>query len=464
MATASNHEAEQQAIITILNAKDRESAGRLLATLTSDHFGTDEGNEVMSKISARLKSGRELPKRKVFAIDKTLSAEARSFLENIQYTPLQESNDVEALIEVLNFHRKIRRILQASRDMAEACKRATVETVGEIESKLDQLTLDMKGNDNARKIVTFGAGDDTQADEVLQRILTGDDSQRIKTQFDYFDSRAGGAKKGHAFLVAGPAGGGKSALANQMLINMYMKGLHKTLMVSFEMDEEECISRMCANVAGIDFSAVEQKKLDPVQATKLMDEMEKFKQIGKKNDTWFKVWSPDESLTASNIIAAARPIAPDVLVVDYIGLLGQDKTQEEQWKSLGSAMRQFKMAAKKMKCLIIVLAQFDQDAMVVKYARALREHANIMWCWTYTAEEEASGIVTIRQTAPFGKNRNCPPFDFRLKYELRLMRIHDYGPADKLEEPLQPKKAPRKGVEEVKKPTGRTVPGLWEED
>ena len=126
--------------------------------------------------------------------------------------------------------------------------------------------------------------------------------------------------------------------------------------------------------------------------------------------------------------------------MDYIGLLGQDNPKEEQWKSLGGAMRQFKMAAKKLNCLIIVLAQFDQDAMVVKYARALREHANIMWCWTYGKEEEESGIVTIRQTAPLGKNRNCPPFDFRVKYELKFMRIHDFGEAD----PAQRAQAPMK--------------------
>lgn len=433
MAATTNIEAEQQAIITMMNSSEENKhlAGKLLGVLTPDHFGTDSGNEVMAKISGRLRAGRDLPKRKMFLMDAALSDDAKEFLRNIEVTPLKDDTSIEDLIETLKFHRKIRKIVVAAREMVEGCKKATIETVKQLEGKLDQLTMDVKGGDNASKIITFGAGDHSVADSVVTRILSRDDSKRIKTGFPYFDGRAGGFKKSHAVLIAGPSGGGKSALANQLLINMYMKEPHhKTLFISFEMDDEECVARMCSNVAGIDFAKVEQKKLDPNEAGMLTKEVDRFHKIGEEHDSWFKVWPPDEDLTASNVISYARPIKPDVIVVDYIGLLGQDNPKEEQWRALGAAMRQFKMAAKKLGCCIIVLAQFDQDAMVVKYARALREHSNIMWCWTYNEEEKESGIVTIMQTPPFGKNRNAEPFNFRLRYELKFMRIHDYGEAD----------------------------------
>jgi replicative DNA helicase len=458
MATATNTEAEQQAIITILNAKKgyESLTGRLLGALTIDDFGTDAGNEVMAKILARVRAGRDIPRRNGMMLDSTFSDDAKMFLENIRFKPVTDEASVSNLIDTLKFHRKIRKILEAAREMSEACKKAGPEDINSIESKLDQLTMDVKGHENVSKILTFGAGDTSAADAVVQRITDKDDSKRIKTGFDYFDSRAGGAKRGHAFLIAGPAGGGKSALANQLLINMYMKGHHKTLFVSFEMDDEECVARMVSNVAGIDFAHVEQKRLELPEVSKMTKGVAEFNDIGKEHDCWFKVWPPDDNLTASNIISYCRPLAPDVLVVDYIGLLGQDNPKDDQWKSLGSAMRQFKMAAKKLNCLIIVLAQFDQDAMVVKYARALREHANIMWCWTYGKEEEDSGVVTIRQTAPYGKNRNCPPFDFRVKYELKLMRIHDFGEADPAQRAQAPLKKRSGGRQQDGIPVART--------
>ena len=431
MATTVNLEAEQLAIITILNAKEATLSGKLLGTLGSDDFGSDAANEVMAKMLGRLRAGRDVPRRKVFCMDHSLSDDARDFLRNIQIKPLTEDSSVDGLIETLRFHRKVRRIISTARDMVEACKTATVDTTHQLESKLDQLTLELKGNESTSKIVTFGSGDRAAADDVMRRVVSPEDAKRIRTGFGYFDSRAGGFRKGHAVLIAGPSGGGKSALANQLLINMYQKPPHyKTLFVSFEMDDEECAARMCANVAGLEFSKVEQKKLNVNETALLMREIDRFHQIGIDNEAWFRLWSPDEDLTASNVISYCRPLAPDVLVVDYIGLLGQDNPREEQWRSLGNAMRQFKVAAKKLQCCVIVLAQFDQDAMVVKYARALREHANIMWCWTYGPEEEAQGHTTVMQTAPYGKNRNCPPFNFRLKYELKLMRIHDMGEAD----------------------------------
>lgn len=468
MATAINLEAEQQAIITILNSRESKQhlVGKLLGSLTVEHFGSDAGNEVMAKITAHMRRGKGIPGRENFVLDQSLSEDAREFLQNISIKPLKRQESVEGLIDILNFHRKIRRILSAAREMTDACKKATADDIAAIESKLDQLTIDVKGKENNTKIITFGSGDRSQADDVISRITSGIDAKRIPTGFDYFDSRAGGARKGHAFLIAGPSGGGKSALANQLLINMYVKAHRKTLFVSFEMDDEECISRMASNVSGLEFSKVEKKKLSVNDAAVLHREIENFHKIGVDNDCWFKVWPPDSDLTAANVIAYARPIKPDVMVVDYIGLLGQDNTREEQWKALGSAMRQFKIAAKKLDCCIIVLAQFDQDAMVVKYARALREHANIMWCWTYGEMEKATGIVTIRQTAPYGKNRNSEPFDFRLKYELKLMRIIDHGAADPSEMKLQQKsgrKIPQQdGVARLK--VAKTQEQIFEEE
>ncbi len=463
MAQAINAEAEQKAIITILN--NPEQSGKLLGVVGVDHFADESAVEVLTRVLRRVQAGKDIPKREIMLADPALSDSAKEYLANIDMKPVKTDESCEQLIEILGFHRKIRTILRTITAIKDACKTASPETVHELEGKIDQLTLDAKGSSTGPRIITFGQGDRDAANDVIQRIVVNSKAGFIPTGFDYFDSRAGGFRKGHAVLIAGPTGGGKSALANQLLCNMYMKAHLKTLMISFEMNDEECVGRMIATCAGIEHDKIEQRRLTLQEATKTIPEWrETFDKIGEDHDCWFKLWNPDEDLTSSNVISYARPLAPDVIVVDYIGLLAQDDSREEQWKALGSAMRRFKIAAKKLNCAIVVLAQFDQDAMVVKYSRGLQEHSNIMWSWLYGPQEEATGLVCIRQTKPMGKNRNCQPFDFMLRFELKYMRIVDAGAADPNNKPQPATKKRGPDTNARKLPVARSLPGLEDDD
>jgi len=465
MATTINSEAEQLAIVTILN--NPEQAGRLMGSLGLDWFGDEAAAEAFARIQRRLQAGKEIPKRSIFLLDSTLTDTCRQWVENIRVKSVKDDTAADQLVETLAYHRKLRFIMMAVSDITAAARASTPDTIHELESKLDQLTMDMKAGGQAPKLVNFGIGDNAYADEIRQQIISGDQSSRIFTGLKYFDERASGFKKGHAVLIAGPVAGGKSAMANQLLVNMYMNEPHyNVLMVSLEMDAPECVGRMISSFKGVDFGNIERRTMSVKEANQFNEGYEEFNRIGKDHGKYFKVWNPDDDLTSANVISYARPLAPDVIVIDYIGLLAQDASKDEQWRAMGRAMRTFKLAAKQLGCCIIVLAQFDQDQAVVKYARSLKEHANIMWCWSYGPQEEATGIVTIRQTAPFGKNRNCQAFDFRVKYELKYMRITDAGPADPRDNaPGQTKQVRGKPDKLVMKlPVARSIPGLTDDD
>ena len=466
MATTINLEAEQAAIITILN--DPAQSGRMLGVLSEDWFGDDSAREAFNRVLVRIRAGKTIPRRKEFVIDQAMTEECRLFVSNIQEKPSTNDERTDRLIELLGFHRKLRGIMRSVTEIVAATKLSTEETVHELESKIDQLTIDMKAGGTAPKIVNFGEGDNIFAEEVKQRIMSGDKTARILTGFKYFDERGSGFKKGHAVLIAGPVAGGKSAMANQLLVNMYKNAPHHSvLLVSLEMDAEECMGRMVSSSKRIDFGNIERRTMSVKEAIQFQEGFDEFNAIGKNSGKFFKVWNPDDDVTSANVISYARPLKPDVIVVDYIGLLAQEDSKDEQWKAMGKAMRQFKLAAKKLECAIIVLAQFDQDQAVVKYSRALKEHANIMWCWSYGPQEEATGLVTIRQTAPFGKNRNCQAFDFRVKYELQYMSITDAGAADAGDNKpgMQPKQRSKDKPENIRKiPAPRTQPGIFEPD
>jgi replicative DNA helicase len=461
VALTINSEAEQTALLTIMNVPDM--SGKLLGVLAVEHFGEDAACEVMARILTRVQHGRDVPNRRTFLMDPGLSDDARQYVENIQVKPVRTEEAADELVTILAFHRKIRTTLNGIMAVKDACKTATIETFATIESQVDQLSLDIKGSTAARKVVSFGAGEKETANAVIDRLISNDTSAKIMTGFKTFDERGGGLKRGDAFLIAGPTSGGKSAMANQLLVNMYLGAHHKTLMISFEMDEDECVGRLASCVEGVDYGRITKRQITIDDANRIQTMRDRLHEIGDQYDTWFRIWTPDDNVTASNVIAYARPMKPDVVVVDYIGLLDQDNPRDEQWKSMGKAMRQFKLAAKRLDCCFIVLAQFDQAENVVKYSRALKEHCSVMWAWQYGQNELASGIVTIRTTEPFGKNRNGERFDFEVRYDLRHMRITDNGPAGQVDQDDK-RKAKQDGAKKPAAKPPKLPPGMLVDD
>jgi replicative DNA helicase len=415
-------EAEKIALRSILDGDD-EVRAFILANAGPDFFGWPDAVECVTRALTLVKEGKQLPASDVFATDPVLSDDAKTFISGAQDKPAVENVDeAETLVETLKHYRTVRVAYGGAKNVIQSIKSGSIEDSGKLIDGLESTILDARSAGDHTKMAIAGEGNTEFADGLVDQILAQDKDERIPTGFRNFDNIAGGFRRSNMVIIAGPTGGGKSTLAAQLCKNMYFTHHLSTCIVSFEMDESENISRLLSNISEVPYHRVEMNNLTASQVNKVRQAWKDFKQVGEDHNCRFAVWCPNGELTAGRIVSFLKPMGFDVIVVDYIGLVGSENDKVAQWESLGKSARTFKIAAKPLNAVMIVLAQFDSQKQVIRYARSLKEHANVMWTWNYGEDEKKpDAAVRINQE----KNRNVKPFEFMLNFKFDTMTISD---------------------------------------
>lgn len=209
-----------------------------------------------------------------------------------------------------------------------------------------------------------------------------------------------------------------SAMANQLLINMASRG-HDTVIVPLEMTDEECSSRVLANLAGVSVTKFMLRKVTAKEkqqvTTAYRDWVVKLKEL----DTRYTIYDPEEDVTIEDVLFMLKPYNYKVILVDYISLLkGVDG--DDQWRQLSAVARFAKVFAKTHRVVVVLLVQVSEEG-AIRYSRAVGEHANNCWLWTYSDENRESGIIEVRQF----KARNQEAFPFQLAVDFATMRFRD---------------------------------------
>ena len=87
---------------------------------------------------------------------------------------------------------------------------------------------------------------------------------------------------------------------------------------------------------------------------------------------------------------------------------------------LGEAARYCKIMAEKLKCVVVLLAQLNDDGKVM-YSRAIAHHASWWWKWQCSEEDKQRGFVTVEQ----GKARGAECYDFTLTTDFAHMQMNN---------------------------------------
>jgi hypothetical protein len=222
-------------------------------------------------------------------------------------------------------------------------------------------------------------------------------------------------------LAGGPTGGGKSALVGQLVRNMAKYGARVGVW-GLEMTPEQMFVRdisSTSNTKGTDFLAAKER-ISPRRRKEIFQIMQEWEQeIDRSSgEIIYLADEEDNPLNMAQLLAASKPYAFDVLVVDYVGLLEQ--THKEQHISLGDALKVAKKWADRNNAIVIVCAQVDKD-MNVRYARQMEEHAPIAWKWKWDADAKLHGITEITMS----KARYVAPVSFNLKFDFAVMSVRD---------------------------------------
>jgi len=204
--------------------------------------------------------------------------------------------------------------------------------------------------------------------EIVEETLSATAEEFIQSGFAHFDREYGGFNRGNVLLLAAPSGKGKSAMMLRMAILQYMMGLN-VLVISFEMTNKELRERLLSSVSKIQHQDIRLKRLLDQQKDAIRKGVREFIQTGYGNR--MTLWGTSENLDINDISSITRTMGYDVIYIDYLGLLkaNQSKPQHEV---LGDLTRDAKRMAKANNCLVVPLAQLDDETLKIKYSKAIK--------------------------------------------------------------------------------------------
>ena len=230
----------------------------------------------------------------------------------------------------------------------------------------------MEGNDlNSRHKILDSAA---LIDLCHEAIFTpASDRGHIFTQFKAVDAATGGMDGGDLVILSAPTGGGKSALALNMAIEIAAQG-SPSLYIDSEMSERQQAERIAAYIS--------HTKHGDIRGGNLSDDTKEkvFREVAATLSCLpvFHERIPD--LNTNNILLELRRAVSrhgiKIVFVDYIGrcdsISGRTKNIQP-WEVLTDSARRLKTIAQELNIVVIMLAQLAKDNTLARASYMLHE-------------------------------------------------------------------------------------------
>lgn len=408
-------QAELKALRTICGDYDKLSS-LLLGATSKECFYYKPAAEAYRVIMTRLRDNGTTPDWTEIISDPSISEDTRKILRTSKEIPAVSKEKVLSLVSTLEKYRKLRGIVSIAQQSLDSIEDKAVDLDEVIEALSEGLVKVRSRGDANASLHHFGKNNNTTP--LIKEILYGKMKPCIPTGFKAFDDVNGGILLGSLVVIGANTGGGKTALACNLLKNMSLAGAD-TAIVPLEMTATQTTDRLMGILTGIDVNKISQKKLSSGEKKVVKTAYRKYVQTLKQNNTRYTIYEPDEDVTIEETLLTLKPLGYEVILIDYISLLkGADG--DDQWKQLGKIARFSKMFAKTNNCIVVLLCQVSDDGLI-RYARSIAEHANNAWIWTMPGEESDTSILDINQL----KARNQKRFRFQLLNNNGPMQITD---------------------------------------
>lgn len=347
----------------------------------------------------------------------SIGEDARRILKNYSEPGAATTAKVSSILSTLDKYRKLRSLVNMSQHVLDSIEDKAVDLDELIASTSDALTLARARGGAQAHLHHFGKRNNTAA--LVKEMLYGKQKPNVPTGYRAFDDVNGGLLLGSLFVIGASTGGGKTALACNLLRNITEFGAEDTCLVSLEMSAVQCTDRLMGILTGLDVNRISQKRLTPNERTLVKNAYRKYVKALKSNNTTYTIYEPEEDLTIEEILLTLKPMGYRVILIDYISLLkGADG--DDQWRQLGNIARFAKIFAKNNNIIVALLCQVSEEGRI-RYAQAIAEHANNAWIWTMPGEESDTSVIDINQL----KARNQRRFRFQLLSNNSSMQITD---------------------------------------
>lgn len=231
--------------------------------------------------------------------------------------------------------------------------------VAEIIANAQQAMADLRDLDT-------GEPDYKRMDEVIARNVdiidakfNGAVQSGLSTGLVDLDKLIRGLRKKTVTIVAGLPGSGKTTLGLQIAQHIACTGLGVGMVFSLEMPEEELGNRALASLGSVDLQVLDNGQLQDEDWPRLTSAVSKI--MDKP------LYVCDKSgLTVARIRSICRQVKRkhglDVVVIDYIGLIGSDGKAFNRTAELGKISTGIVNIAKELEVPVILLAQLNRDS------------------------------------------------------------------------------------------------------
>lgn len=390
----------------------------LLGKLSKEHFYNAPTLAAFNRIDTLAKKRFEIVDLNSLVADPVIDEDLRDILKSQVRKKKSCSNkkQVTNMLDVLERYRKIRAVYGIAQDSFKELEKSEID----IDSLLNKVTEAVaRANASLAEdqfFLNFGVNDTSS--RVVDQVINRKVSPRIKTGYVEYDKRNGGLPEHGVFIISATTSGGKSVLAMNLAVRLYRKNKLSVCRISLEMDEEQETRRMASHLTKIPFNKFKENKLSMADKANVKKAFEDFSAFGLKHGIAYTTISPTRSVTIHDVFRMIKAFAYKIVMIDYIGLLaGMDS--ESQWFQLSEVAAHSKRFSREgSKALVIILAQLDDTTDKLRYSKGIKEHADTMWQWNYTKQEQRDvRVLPIRVE----KDRDGEVFNFDLAERYDIM-------------------------------------------
>ncbi len=425
--------------------------GRLWPRLEEGHFAADATIPLFRRLRNLNASGVEWPTISTLSMDPALPSSTQAqlastvtkvenggeiidptvTLSNGAVVPLEDGADFEGMVfNLLESYRITRigtqRMVEVVTEIAEAQDFDPLTAPEMIERAAAEI-LQLKGDEEVADVIMhFGHG--LTADDALKRDLEreqvyAEQQLRYPLGIKGYDEKAGGIQPGEVMLLGATTGGGKTSAAMTFMINQARMGI-STAMIQLELSLQQMSERMSASLANIDSAIIRKGKLTDDQKRQVDEAWEEFNKDLEYARSRMTIYCPS-SATIQQCEMIFKQYPYKIWYVDYASLIDIEGSDATGWEKLSQVTKKFKALAKKYKIAIVIGIQVNVDKdgkLEVRYAKAMKEDADIVLVWQKTEEAWAEGIVWWQHL----KARQYEPFDFPVKLALQHYRFESF--------------------------------------
>jgi len=171
---------------------------------------------------------------------------------------------------------------------------------------------------------------------------------------------SGGMHQGHLIVLAGRPGMGKTALAQQIAVNV-AEGGRSAIFYSLEMSSLEVMERVISRHSGISVPHLKMADLTLVGYSLLLEAIESFGNLPLLvDDASFDVDTMIKNAkTATDCLAALKLPPLGAIFVDYLQLIGSKAKNSAQ--NISQIIAAFKRLARELNVAVVVLSQLSRD-------------------------------------------------------------------------------------------------------